>query len=282
VAFTTTALDSVTSFNHRNETDLNFVAWTDPPTPPPRHAAVADRHVFYNGSSYDGGDFGANAADDAAIATDKAALLPGQTPAFTHVTSYDKGINGVMVDIANLPPAGAALTAEDFELKVGTGGDPAGWANGLRPLGVVVRRGAGSSQSDRVTLTWADDAVRKTWLQVTVKANEHTGLERPDVFYFGNLAGETGDNDAAPFRVNALDLAAVKKNLNTNAPVTSRYDFNRDGRINALDVAALKQNLGRSLSAPAAPAPPALPPATASIPITLRHTWDDAPPDMLA
>jgi hypothetical protein len=30
VGFTTTALDSLTSFNYRHRTDLNFVAWTDP------------------------------------------------------------------------------------------------------------------------------------------------------------------------------------------------------------------------------------------------------------
>ena len=38
---------------------------------------VADRHIFYNNSILDGGDPAANAADDAAIATDKEALLSG-------------------------------------------------------------------------------------------------------------------------------------------------------------------------------------------------------------
>jgi len=43
----------------------------------------------------------------------------------------------------------------------------------------------------------------------------------------------------------------VKKALNGTAGITSRVDFNRDGRINALDLGAAKLNLNRSLAAPA-------------------------------
>jgi hypothetical protein len=39
----------------------------------------------------------------------------------------------------------------------------------------------------------------------------------------------------------------VKRGLNGTALVTSRVDFNRDGRINALDLAACKSNLNRGL-----------------------------------
>ncbi|HYW80319.1 MAG TPA: beta-propeller domain-containing protein, partial [Thermoguttaceae bacterium] len=55
---------------------------------------VADRHVFYNDSAFDGGDPDANAGDDAAIDNSKQALLPGQEAAFANYTSYDKGLNG--------------------------------------------------------------------------------------------------------------------------------------------------------------------------------------------
>ena len=41
-------------------------------------------------------------------------------------------------------------------------------------------------------LVWADGSILKEWLQVTLKANEHTGLAVPDVFYFGNAVGESG------------------------------------------------------------------------------------------
>ena len=57
----------------------------------------------------------------------------------------------------------------------------------------MVRRGAGLRGSDRVTITWDDAAVKNAWLQVTVLANQRTGVPADDVFCFGNLVGETGD-----------------------------------------------------------------------------------------
>ena len=226
-----------------------WVATIAGPVPPV--ATIVARHVFYNRSAFDGSDGAANASDDGAIATDKNALLAGQRrlPGFDNVTSFDKGINGVMVDVENLPEApGDPLTAADFE-----------FGGALRPVSVTVRRGAGAGGSDRVTLTWTDYspgqetatmATANGWLVVTVRANERTGLARPDVFSFGNLIGEAGDENTPPFRVSALDLAAVKQALFRPASITTPTDFNRDGATNALDVAAVKRALSRSLPLP--------------------------------
>ncbi|MEN6451761.1 MAG: SdrD B-like domain-containing protein, partial [Thermoguttaceae bacterium] len=79
-------------------------------------SVIAGRHVFYNNSYYDGNNTAANAQDDSAIATDKTALLPGQKAGFANYTSYNRGINGVMVDIAGVA---GPITAADFEFKVG-------------------------------------------------------------------------------------------------------------------------------------------------------------------
>jgi len=40
----------------------------------------------------------------------------------------------------------------------------------------------------------------------------------------------------------------VKRALNTTAGLTSRIDFNHDGKVNALDLGAAKANLNRSLN----------------------------------
>jgi hypothetical protein len=149
------------------------------------------------------------------------------------------------------------------------------------PSGVTVLRGAGAGGSDRVVLSWPDNAVRNTWLRVTLKATAHTGLAAPDVFYFGNLAGDTGDaaGAGATLRVNAVDLAGVKKALNTASDLTGRYDFNRDGKVNALDLGAVKANLNRSLapSTPPVAMAGALPGGAASIGPEVRRVWDEAP-----
>jgi hypothetical protein len=117
---------------------------------------------------------------------------------------------------------------------------------------------------------------------VTVRANERTGLTLPDVFLFGNLAGDTGDGAAAPFRVTALDLSAVKRALNTTPGVTGRFDFNRDGKVNALDLSAVRGSLNRSLAAPAgatqvqsAPTAAAVPSATRITAASVPSVWDE-------
>ena len=71
-------------------------------------SAVTGRHVFYNRSSFDGNDGAASGTDDGGIASDKAALLPGETSTWANVINYNRGINGVMIDIANLPAGAAA------------------------------------------------------------------------------------------------------------------------------------------------------------------------------
>jgi hypothetical protein len=238
---------------------------------------VAGRHTFYNNSKFDGGDPNASAADDAAIAR-KDALLPGQTATFANYTSYSRGINGVMVDVRNLP-AGDGPSAGDFLFGVGNNDDLGGWANTSVAPTVTVRRGAGVSGSDRVTLTWPDGTITGNWLQVTVRATGATGLPVDDVFYFGNLPGETGNGTNAA-AVTGSDLLATRANgLPSGAAIDNAHDFNRDGRVDFRDQAVARSRMGRSLhlltarlAAPAAPAPqPAASTfSTAAIPRTPR------------
>ena len=198
------------------------------------HAAVAGRHIFYNRSVWDGNNAAANAADDGAIATEKTALLPGQTATFANYTSYDKGINGLVIDVHNL--AGTP-TLSDFTFKVGNSNDPSTWAVATPPTGITVRAGAGDDDSDRVTLIWADGVIRNCWLQVTVRATDHTGLADKDVFYVGNAVGEAG-NSATDALVNATDEIGARNHPHSPfspAPLDDVYDYNRDRLVNATD-----------------------------------------------
>ena len=200
------------------------------------NATFVGSSLFYNDSAYDGNDAAADAADDAAIATDKSPLLPGNTATFANYGSYDKGINGVMIDVADLP-ATAVLSGADFDFLVGNGTSTAGFTAAPAPASVAVRRGAGANGSDRVEVTWADGSVVGKWLQITVHADANTGLLYPATFAYGNAPGETGDT-AANAIVNATD--AVGANNNPASPfnpaaVTNVYDFNRDRLVNATD-----------------------------------------------
>jgi hypothetical protein len=84
-------------------------------------------------------------------------------------------------------------------------------------------------------LIWPDGAIRNQWLQVTVLADDVTGLAAPDVFYFGNAVGETGDvpGDTLVDRYDAAAVAANPRGPDDPAPITDPYDFNRDGLVDA-------------------------------------------------
>ncbi len=177
---------------------------------------VVDRHVFYNNSAFDGNSAAINSADDNAIAADKTALLPGQSATLANYTSYSRGINGLMVDIAGLPTD--HLTAADFEFRVGNSNTPTAWTTAAAPTSISVRLGAGVSGSARVEIIWPDGAIQKEWLQVTVKATPNTGLTTADVFYFGNAVGETG-NAAGDAIVDTIDSQGAE------SPAQSGPDF---------------------------------------------------------
>lgn len=210
-------------------------------------AAVVGRSVFYNNSSFDGYDVAANLQDDNALASNKTALRQVDSATLANVTSYDKGINGVMVDIARL---NAPLAADDFEFQAGSRSFPQVWGAAPAPVSISQRPSGQPDGSTRVTIIWADGAIRNQWLQVTVKANADTGLGSNDVFYFGNLVGDTvAPEGGTVTRINIRDVFATRAARRRGAaPVTSPADHNRDGRVNAVDEAIVRGNYGNSLN----------------------------------
>jgi L-ascorbate metabolism protein UlaG (beta-lactamase superfamily) len=191
-------------------------------------------HLIYNNSTFDGHDPAAAVSDDAAIASNKTWLLPGQTPTFANYSSYDKGINALAIDVENLGPS---PSADDFSFKVGNTIDPSTWSNAPSPIGVSVRSAAGADGADRVTIQWADGAIKNTWLQVTLLASGN-------VFYFGNAVGETGNSAANAF-VSAADEIAVRTHFTPagqSAAIDDGHDFNRDAVVDAADELIARAN----------------------------------------
>ena len=209
-------------------------------------AAVVDRRVFYNNSAFDGSSAAANAADDAAIAADKVALLPGGTATFANYTSYSKGLNGIMIDVRDLAVP-ENVGADDVLVYVGNSPDPAAWAAGPAPS--IAKRALDNGVT-RITLTWPDNAIQKQWAQIRVLGNADTGLGAPDVFYFGNAVGESG-NSASDAVINGTDFAGARDNQRGSqnlAPITWRWDYNRDRLVNGTDLAIARDNVTSSSS----------------------------------
>jgi ELWxxDGT repeat protein len=240
----------------------------------PDQPTVVARQVFYNNSTFDGGDPAGGAADLAAVAPDQEALrsLFGNASPLSaaYLTSFDKGINGLLIQLAGGSTA-PQLGPDDLQFRVGTGGNYLGWAPAPAPAAVTPLPGHGQPT---FLVTWPDGAIKNTWLRVGIRANEHTGLAAPDFFFVGNLVGDADGNG----RVNALDLAATRRLMNSDATTATAADFNRDGRVNALDLAVVRRNTNQSLTAPTPPGPPAGPSGIPT-PAAATDLLDDRPGD---
>lgn len=231
-------------------------------------AYVAGRYIAYNDSVFDGNTTAPGASDDAAIAIDKTALLPGVPASFANYTSYVKGINAIVVDIAGA----GAVKVSDFTFEIGNTATPSSWTAAPATSGFLVRPGAGVNGSTRIEITWADGAIRNKWLQITIAANADTNLTVPDVFYFGNAVGSSGATPASG-AVTVGDQTVTRSNLTgfTNpAPITDNYDYNRDGRVDISDEIIARDNAGFTLVffTPPDPSDPTLSAATPDVTMT--------------
>ena len=198
----------------------------DPPTLP---GALVGAYLAYGGSPY-----------GEAIATDKVPLLNGDTAELANYSSFILGINRVVIDMSDLPQSGANLSVDDFAFQTGNDDDPDNWSDAPTPSNVSVEAGAGESGSDRVTITWPNYAITNTWLLVTVKSTENTGLEQSELFYFGHSANEGNSPVGIFLAVNFTDVidAFFNQTGALVAEMSNVYDFNRDQTVNFLDAVA--------------------------------------------
>lgn len=172
--------------------------------------AVVGRYVFYNNSWLDAGTPGPSPSDDNAIAVDKAPMLPGHTPVTSNVTSYAKGINGVMIDVLNMP---GVPTGDDLAAFMGSDPmAPAGFVMPATPSSITIR--PLTDNITRITLIWPDNMIVGKWVQVTVKASDNTGLSADDVFYFGNMPANDGDSPTGPVvQLTQVDDGSAQRSL---------------------------------------------------------------------
>ncbi len=233
--FTDTNLSPGTEYFYRvrasglaGASDFSIPTSVTPPRP-----TVVGRFVFYNKSSFDGENGSSNIADNLAIAPDKQALLPGQTATFANYTSYSKGLNGVIVDVSNFD---GVITPSDFTLMVGSTSDVGAWSPAPEPSFVAMYPGWGVGGSTRLELLWDNNLIQNQWLQVTLEANDVTDLAAPDVFYFGNAIGESGNLPGSTMVDTADELGARSNGTAAGeAGLGNLYDYNRDKQVNSED-----------------------------------------------
>jgi hypothetical protein len=214
----------------------------------PNESTVVTRNLFYNQSVFDGGNDGIDSNDDSAIAPDKIAYRPGDGVAtFANVSSYSRGINGIMIDLRG-PGNHAAINVNDFVFKVGNNNSPSLWASAPAPSAISIRSGAGISGSDRVEITWSTGDIRNAWLEVQVLSTSNTGLGATDVFFWGSRVADSGTSPSAgTFDTTSTDAAQVFATLGASKPISDLRDYNRDGAITTTDASIVFASLGTTV-----------------------------------
>jgi len=120
-------------------------------------------------------------------------------------------------------------------------------------------------------IEFQDNAIKNTWLQVTVLANPATtGLTAPSVFYFGSAAGDVGVGNGASaatgnswqVSVTGTDGAVVLSNQTApnGAAIGNNFDVGKNQQVSGTDRAQiLSQAQGPVIRFFNAPAPPSAP-----------------------
>jgi hypothetical protein len=209
---------------------------------------VSAVHLFYNSSAYEG------SSDDTAIAPDKTPYLPGSgLSTFNNVSSYSRGINGIIIDLSgggNHEAISLDTVAEDFSFKVGNNNLPSAWTAAPTPNSVSVRANFDGSGTDRVYITWADGAIKNQWIEIQVLPSARTGLPDgatdQDFYYFGSKIGDIGNPTAKQFTTTASrDAAAiVAGGLGPATGISDPRDIDKSATIDQADRAAALANLG--------------------------------------
>jgi hypothetical protein len=214
---------------------------------------VLGNRLFYNNSKYDVNNAAINASDDAAIASDKVGFDGTGVATFVNVSSATRGITGVMVDLNAAIGTHANITSGDITFKVAPAGFVAGsynqlstWTAFTSETAISVRMNAGTGGSDRVEITFANNAIKNTWLEVDLLADDNTGLSNgDDVFYFGNAAGDSGLGDTAALaKVDINDANPPNVNvLGLTTQVFQILDYTKDGKVDVNDANAAAAGL---------------------------------------
>lgn len=218
---------------------------------------ITARKIFYNQSWFDGNKVaidaapvaGANNDDAEAIDTSKEPLMVGGGQAqFKNWTAYDKGINGLIYDIHNAS-ASDLPTAADFVFKnIGKAGTTLpGSVVAPSAFAVQTLADLGNGKLDvRVLVTFANAAVKNTWLQVDVTTG--FGLQAAESHFWGNAVADTGEGNSTPnIYTSGVDETSCRNNTWPFAaqrkPPSWQYDMNKDGLGNGSDVTVVRGNI---------------------------------------
>ncbi len=224
----------------------------------PTNPIVVNRQMFYGQSTNPAFNSTGNPIN--AIDTTKTALLPGETTTtINNYANYSRGLNGIVVDIANATNL-SGISPDSFQFATWNSfpDETPNFVTMNPAVAVTTFPGGGLNGSDRIKLVFPDQVIQDAWLRVTVLADANTGLTTNDTFYFGNARFDVTPISPFPLQqvgVNIFDTNGVRANQGQNSGVISNaYDLDRNGVVNIFDTNAVRAGQGtnslRSFTAP--------------------------------
>ncbi len=215
---------------------------------------VLGNRLFYNNSKYDLNNGAIDANDDLAIASDKTGYAGTGTATFASISSFNKGITGIMVDLASGLGTHSAinLTSGDITFEVSpasfvttTFNQLSTWSAAPSPSAISVRMGAGQGGSDRLEITFGTGLIKNQWIEVDVHSGGNTGLSADDVFYFGSVVGDSGAADTVLLaKTDGNDYNVPFNNIaGLTTPVWNLADYTKDGKVDGNDATTAISNI---------------------------------------
>lgn len=218
--------------NHTQTVEIN--CWYNNPL---YKNEIKNIFVFYNNSYYDDFTEKPTIKDFNAIDTQIQPLFPGSYAKKQHITNYDKGINGIFIDVLTVEDY---ISVSDFEFYVGNSQNISTWIGAPQPKYINVYDIYDNNvKIKRISIIWDDFSIVNNWLKVVIKANNTTKLSHPFVFYLGNFVGCINYTQAPPdlnFIVTQNDLNTLLQQIGSpNTSTPSIFDINKDGLIDNND-----------------------------------------------
>lgn len=210
-------------------------------------SSVVGSYIFHGGFS------GSGTPPWNAVDTGKTLVLEGNGPQLlgpTNLTNSAAGINGIVLDIQQLPAA-ANLSNDDFEFQYSPEGafdaganPPSGWQAAPAPASISVTSG----DPDRVLILWPAGTIMNRWLRVTILNNDDTGLLAPASYYIGHLLGETTGPNEGTFTVSFADITPIRSDVGSTVDASSNSDIDKNGTVSFADISAMRGNVGAQLT----------------------------------
>jgi len=172
-----------------------------------------------------------------------------QVTTSTNVTSYSRGINGVLLEVAGLEAG--SLTTSDFIFRVAPPGafgavTPSTWPIAPDPESIEILPRSNDMPA-RVKIGWKDNAIENTWLQIIVLANSNTQLAERATYYVGHVLGDV-DFSGPSYRITTIDVSLVQSAVaNQLVGASEVRDVDKDRRVTTMDLALVRSLVSNSV-----------------------------------